>query len=347
MKSKILVIGPSSTHVARFICLVNDLFDEVVYIGEAKLETNVSIRQHLINFRSRNPFNIWKNFRKLKQIIETENPDFTHIQQVNRVAFMASRILGSAKRKHAVTAWGSDVLVIPEKSIFYKKMTQRVLDHASFITADSADMISVISKLTDNKNCHLVFLGIDPIQSLPKEKIIFSNRALYELYNINGVILEFNEFQKSNPDWKLVIAGVGDKSDRLKMLVDDLKLNEKIEFVGWLDAEKNNDYYRRSAIYISLPTSDGTSVSLLEAMSAGCIPVVSDLPVAHEWIDSGKNGIIKIKSKNAIIEAVKLNPEAVEKINRALIERCATGKTATEKFKSIYDKLKDDPDDKK
>lgn len=347
MKTKLLVIGPNSTHVVRFIHLVKNLFDYIIFVGENHITSNDVTRQHLVNFRSKNPFTIWKNYKILKKIIQSENPDITHIQQVNRVAFMAARSLFKLKKKYVVTAWGSDVLLIPTKSALYKKMTQFVLNNSETITADSADMISAITKLAPDKITELIFFGVEPLKSLPKEKIIFSNRALFELYNINKVILEFYEFQKNYPDWKLIIAGTGEKSEQLKMLVDDLKLTDKIDFVGWLNSEKNNDYYRRAAIYISFPSSDGTSVSLLEAMSAGCIPVVSDLPVAYEWIESGKNGVIKNKLTNALSDAVKLNFEAVEKINSALIDRFATGKIATEKFRSIYTKLKNDSTDKK
>src|SRR5688500_17519569 len=104
MPHKLLVIGSNSPHVSRFINLVKDLFDEIVYVGESTLETDLPIRQHLINFRSFNPFNLLSSSKKLRQIIDKENPDLTHIQQVNRVAFAASRHLVHLKRKYVVTA---------------------------------------------------------------------------------------------------------------------------------------------------------------------------------------------------------------------------------------------------
>ena len=43
---------------------------------------------------------------------------------------------------------------------------------------------------------------------------------------------------------------------------------------------------------ISLPQSDSVSVSVLEAMAHGCVPLLSDLPANHELVRSGHNGLI-------------------------------------------------------
>lgn len=339
MKSKILIIGPSSTHVSRFIELIKDLFDEIVFVGEDYLKADDSIRQHRVNFRSTRPAEINRNYNKLRSIINGENPTITHIHLVNRVAYMASRILSREKRLHVVTTWGSDVLVVPQKSTIYRSMVKRVLKYADFITADSRDMMAHISQLTSNKNTGLVYFGVEPLKSLPKEKIIFSNRALLPIYNIEGIIQEYYGFHKLYPDWKLIIAGVGDKRSELQTLVEGLGLTSQIEFVGWLSPERNHDYYRRASIYISLPFNDGTSVSLLEAMSAGCIPVVSDLPVAYEWIKNGENGVIKSPDKNALVQAISIDHAKAEKINVSLIDTLATGKISTQRFKEIYHEL--------
>lgn len=342
MPTKILVIGPSSVHVSRFINLVRDLFDEVVFIGEGELTTDFPVKQHIVNFRAVNPVSIWKNYQKLARIIASENPTVTHIHQVNRLAYAASRILNKQKRKGVITAWGSDVLLIPKRHWLFKRMTVDVLNKAAFITADSGHMITEIQKLTRNKNIDLVFFGIDPIPPLPKEKMVYSNRALEELYNIDRIIDAFFEFNQTHPDWKLVVASTGKKQDALQTQVKQLGIQTNVEFVGWLSGAANNNFYQRAAVYISIPSSDGTSISLLEAMSAGCIPVVSDLPVSYEWIESGVNGVIHKQGKNPIVQAVQLDSSKVQQLNAAIIEERATSKAATGRFKAIYDQMAND-----
>jgi glycosyltransferase involved in cell wall biosynthesis len=49
-------------------------------------------------------------------------------------------------------------------------------------------------------------------------------------------------------------------------------------------------WFRAANAYLSCAKSDGTSVSLLEAMATGLPAVVTDIPSNREWIVEGENG---------------------------------------------------------
>ena len=66
--------------------------------------------------------------------------------------------------------------------------------------------------------------------------------------------------------------------ENLKALVEKLEIAERVEFVGWLNKNENYAYYNGGKVFISIPRSDATGISLMEAMSGGCLPVVSNLP---------------------------------------------------------------------
>jgi glycosyltransferase involved in cell wall biosynthesis len=65
-----------------------------------------------------------------------------------------------------------------------------------------------------------------------------------------------------------------------------------VELVGRLDAATQAGYYRRARWYVSLPLSDSVSVSVLEAMAHGAIPILADLPANRELVADGQNGLI-------------------------------------------------------
>lgn len=49
---------------------------------------------------------------------------------------------------------------------------------------------------------------------------------------------------------------------------------------------------KRSQVFVSPSSHDGTPNSLLEAMACGSFPVVGDIESMHEWIEPGVNGLL-------------------------------------------------------
>jgi len=138
-----------------------------------------------------------KNIKILRQIIKVENPSFIHIQQINRLAYLANLASKDIKKPVIATAWGSDVLIMPKKNPLFKMMVNKVLREADYITADSQNMITEIKKLVKPKNTpQQILFGINPILPQLKENIIYSNRLHEPLYHIDKIINEFYDFQK-------------------------------------------------------------------------------------------------------------------------------------------------------
>jgi glycosyltransferase involved in cell wall biosynthesis len=159
------------------------------------------------------------------------------------------------------------------------------------------------------------------------------------LYQIDKVITDFAAFHKSHPDWKLVVGGVGDQTEKLKDLAVKMEVEKSIDFVGWLTAEQNAHWYSRAKIYVSIPESDGMSVSVLEALSAECIPVCSDIAVTHSWMKDGVNGIIRKSNMNPFEEALTINSENCIKQNREWVSSFAYRSATIPRFIAIYKKL--------
>jgi len=94
---------------------------------------------------------------------------------------------------------------------------------------------------------------------------------------------------------------------------------------------------------VSIPSSDGTAISLLEAMGYGCIPVLSDLPANNEWIINNENGIIvKNNLVSSLCDVEELSLDYVQEKNKKLILSKATKQVNKNKFESIYKKILND-----
>jgi glycosyltransferase involved in cell wall biosynthesis len=333
---KILQVGPNSVHVSSYISALSETEKDIYLLSEEACDFHGVKENFVISFRNLNPIAILKSKRLLMQLLVKLKPDVIHIHQVNRAAYFVARIAQKLNIRVVTTAWGSDVLLIPKQNAFFKYLVTQTLKNSAIVTADSQDMIQAMKALHPLGNYKLLQYGIDPIQALEKEKIVYSNRLHEPLYRIEKVIDYFKEFSAQHPDWKLVIAGTGSQTEHLKSLVNESNLSSKTSFVGWQKKPENSAWYAKSSIYISIPTSDGTSVSVLEAMSASCIPVVADLPVSHEWIVSEKNGIIEKSGENPLLKALEIDRVTCAKLNSDLIHEKATRAASMKEFIQFY-----------
>ena len=65
---------------------------------------------------------------------------------------------------------------------------------------------------------------------------------------------------------------------------------DRVHFAGQVESERLPEYYRAADLYVSASHSDGSSVSLLEAMACGLPALVSDIPGNREWVEPQANG---------------------------------------------------------
>ncbi|MEO6166064.1 MAG: glycosyltransferase family 4 protein [Chitinophagales bacterium] len=299
---KLLLVGINSVHTYNYIELINGYFDEILLITDS-INPSYKGRAHVYDFSVKNSIVIFRSFSEIKKLVKEFLPSVMHIHQANTAAWCMLTALRQLKIPSIVTAWGSDILVNPQKGFFYRKMVSQILSRSDYFTADASFLAEKMKELSKkNIEVEVINFGIDPICNnlselnnlLPqKENIIYSNRLHKKLYRIDKIILAFAFFIRSNPQqWQLVIAATGEETPNLMHVVTTLGITQNVTLTGWVNRDQNYDWYRKAKIFVSYPESDATSVSLLEAMSAGCIPVLSDLPANREWISKAHNGVI-------------------------------------------------------
>lgn len=340
-KKKLLLVGATagSVHVKNYYYLIRDYFSEVLIVGNSAVDY---CQHEVIDFSIRNPLNALRNIRKLKSIIKKFNPDIIHVHQANSCAYITSKA-NTVNKPLVLTTWGSDVLLMPQKGFLHRRIVKYVLENADVITADANFMAKSISDLGIHKKVVIANFGIDynEIDIPEKKKIIYSNRLHVPLYRIDLIIKAFADFEKEYPGWKLVLGARGDQTQELKELAAVKLKDGSYEFIGFVDQEENKRQYLQALIWVSVPESDGTSISLLEAMGYGCIPVVSDLPANEEWITNGENGIV-VKGDSlttALTAAVNMNLDIAQKRNIDLVLNKATKEVNRKLFTTIYDNI--------
>jgi L-malate glycosyltransferase len=224
-------------------------------------------------------------------------------------------------------------------------MTKYILKNTTIVASDSVHLASETKKLLGNRNIPIEIcqFGIKTFDvDLTKEKVFYSNRGHHDIYRIPEIIESFAKFDEHNPesDWILVIAGESVHTPKLKDLVSTVKLDNKVKFVGFLSPEENAKWYGRASYFISIPKSDGTAVSLLEAMYYECIPIVSDLPANREWIKHLENGYIATDLDHDFLsEVFNFEFKEARQNNRKRIESDGTAQASCTQIQSILNSI--------
>jgi L-malate glycosyltransferase len=248
------------------------------------------------------------------------------------LAWLARRL--GVRAQLAASAWGSDILVAPRDSAVLRRLTSRVLRDATVCTSDSAFMAQRMRELGARAVMTFPF-GLDalPAAAPAKEpRLFFANRGLEDLYDPRRVLALFAGAAAAWPDARLVVANSGSLRDSLEREAAALGLGRRVEFTGRLDEAAQSASYARARWYVSVPRSDSVSVSVLEAMAHGCIPLLSDLPANRELVRDGANGLIVPDGRTAFdvaaLERLQANAASIAAANRdwvgahALFEPC-------------------------
>ena len=105
------------------------------------------------------------------------------------------------------------------------------------------------------------------------------------------LIQSFAQLPSTDRQIQLWLAGDGE-IEHAKALVAQLNLGERVQFLGWIDAEQRNQLLAESDIFVLPSHNEALPMALLEAMAWG-LPVVS-CPVGGiaDFVCSGQNGLL-------------------------------------------------------
>lgn len=259
-------------------------------------------------------------------------PDWLHAHYLTShgtLAWLAQRVFGVPGRL-AGSAWGSDVLVTPERSAAARWLTRRVLAACALTTSDSKHMAGRMRELGAREVMMFPF-GLEAMPPAPAAKddgLFFANRGLEPIYAPERVLETFEALAQDRPHARLVVANDGSLRASLER-----RAGPRVRFVGRLPAEEQARWYAQARWYLSLPESDSVAVSVLEAMAHGCIPLLSDLPANRELVEDGRNGaIVRAGAPLPDLAALQARAGAIARDNRAWVAANALFEPCVERF---------------
>ena len=92
-------------------------------------------------------------------------------------------------------------------------------------------------------------------------------RRFEKFYRIEEFLDIFYDCIKINNNLRLLLLGTGTLEKKIKSKIKKYNISDYVHCPGWVNRKEMNDYLNSADIYVSNSYTDGSSVSLLEAMA--------------------------------------------------------------------------------
>ena len=184
------------------------------------------------------------------------------------------------------------------KKIYFQVVTRLSLSRISKVVCVSHHDFTLVRKIIQGKNIQLIPNGIDfeklsALEAANRDPNLFiSVGRLAPNKRYDRLLETFSLLVGLRPKSRLVIIGPDmGLLATLKELSRIMKIENHVQFAGSLSDNELLDYLRRASICLAASQYEGFGVALLEAMAAGCLPVIQPLSVFEELVEGGVEGI--------------------------------------------------------
>jgi alpha-1,3-mannosyltransferase len=111
---------------------------------------------------------------------------------------------------------------------------------------------------------------------------------------VDLLLRAFAAMRTSIPQFELRVVGEDWKGevDGLRSLAGELGIGDRVTFVGAVSDPELVEEYARAQVFVSASEHEGFGISAVEAMAAGCVPVLSDIAAFRRLVTPGGNGVL-------------------------------------------------------
>ncbi len=257
---------------------------------------------------------------ELRRVIRDFKPDIVHAHYATSYGFLGAR---SGFHPFVISAWGSDVMDFPDRSVMHRLLLKNNFKKADLILATGETIAERIHRITDKK-VEIVSFGVDTKIFSPgpkslgyteQEIVIGTVKALEPVYGIDILLHAFSELVKKHPSLplRLLLVGNGSKESEYRLLAGELGITGITRFAGKVAFQEVPAYHNCMDIFANLSHNESFGVSVLEAEACEKAVVMTDVGGLKEVVLAGITGLAiapgHIPAAVAALETLVLNKE--------------------------------------
>ena len=303
------VANPNSIHIQRWVRYFAARGHEIHVISTRSVQSSAppGVTLHQLSSPSLPMLQNLALGCQVRKLVRALRPDLLHAHQITPDGWQAAM---AGFHPLLLTAWGSDLLLAPHRAWRYRLFIRWALAQADYVTCVSQSLAQAARELgADPSRLEVAPWGVDTELFCPgpssdvlraelglgQGPVVLSIRALRPLYNPLDFAQAIPRVLEQAPNTQFVIRSHlydPELLGRVQAVVKQHGKESAVRFVGDLaDDRAIADLYRLADVAVSVPSSDGTPQSVLEALACGAGLVLSDVPSLHEWVRDGQEGL--------------------------------------------------------
>ena len=240
-------------------------------------------------------------------------------------------------------------------AFFFSKLTHRIVP----VSEDIEQTLRYTVRI-GKKRLNTIINGID-IHSIKKSLIpktearwrlnissdAFVTGTVTRFYEVKNIEMQINMVEKLRgliPQLlHVIVAPIGPVGRKYERQIKERRLNNHIQLFGFRDDIP--EVLSSFDVFLLTSFTEGTSMALLEAIAAGCIPVVSRVGGNLKIISHGKNGFLfdvnDLDELCQCLEEIAKKPELSEKMWPTLkkTSECFGIDSMIEKYRNLYNRI--------
>ncbi len=304
-----------TTHDHRFLSALAQTEHQVAYLrleqrGHTLEDRALPPQIEQISWKGgRQPFsygNLLPLLLDLKRVIREVQPDMIQAGPVQTAAFLVA-LAGHCRL--VSMSWGYDLLHDAQRNALWRWMTRFTLSRSAALVGDCdpvrqqaiafgmpGERIVTFPWGVDLKHFTPAGKTEEPGKTLTGEAAaplcLLSTRSWEPIYGVEVLARGFAQAaQRLGPDQvQLVMLGNGPLAGTLRQIFNRAGVSERVFFPGQVNQSELPRYYQQADLYLSASRTDGTSISLLEALACGTPVLLSDIPGNRGWLEPGVQG---------------------------------------------------------
>jgi glycosyltransferase involved in cell wall biosynthesis len=297
---------------------------------------------------------------QMQSVIQEVRPAVVHAGPIPSAGYLAAL---ADFHPLLLMSWGSDVLLHAERSSEWKQATEFALRKADAFFCDCTTVLRAARNYRSFTDSQVVQFpwGVKPGVFSPegplppgelfapraKETTFICTRSWDPLYGTDVLLEGFRRARCVNRSLRLLLLGGGSLERSMRDYVESCELREAVLLVGPQPEQDLPMWFRVAKAYITCAKSDGTSISLLEAMATGLPVIVTDIPSNREWVTEPDNGwLARTGSTESVadcmLRATNLTPEqrrSIAENNQRIVAERADWDKNFSRLLEMYERL--------